>query len=160
MRRVPIVVTAVWLALSTWLVIWMLEKLLRADQQGRVLPLRDGADLVAPLLIGVAWGFYARAVGVLVRARRRGEALDVLQMVPAKGRVVEVHDSGITHEHIEGHPLRIRHVVVRVDPPGEEPFLGALVSDDDKVRIGDLLPLRYQPEDPDTVYADEGASTR
>ncbi|WP_396911140.1 hypothetical protein [Mycolicibacterium sp.] len=137
-----------------------LEKLLRTDQRTSVLPLRDEGDLIAPLLFGVAWGFASMLVGLLALTRRRRDAHDINQMTAATGRVIEIHPSGLAHARIEGQSLAIWHLIVRVDPPGEEPFLGVLATDDDTIQVGDAHPVRYRPEDPDVIYAADEATVR
>lgn len=153
MRRARVIAAVLWCALSSWLLVWVTEELVRTDQRLSVLPLRDSGDLVAPLMIGCAWGFTGMALGVLSRACRHAAAHDLSSAVTATGQVVEIHQAGISQWVTDDHSAPLVYVLVRVDPAGGEPFLGTLVTHAGAISVGDTVPVRYLAEDPDLLYA-------
>ncbi|MDQ0645797.1 hypothetical protein [Microbacterium murale] len=146
---IRIIVTAIWLLLSAWLLIWVGEGLFGVDQRSSILPFRGEDTLGAPIFIGVAWGLiltFGGTMGALIpRKRMRGEThLGV-------GRIVEVSRTGLTVNDVPQYDLFVR--VAAAD--GTE-FISRLRMLLDPVEQGAVepgipLPIRYSLADHDSV---------
>lgn len=150
---VRIIVTAIWLLLSAWLLIWVGEGLFGIDQRISILPFRGGDSISTPILIGVAWGTILTFGGMMSgmmggltsRSKVRGEThLGV-------GRIVEVNRTGLTINDVPQYEL-----FIRVAPAEGAPFVSRMKTLLDPVEQGAVepglpLPVRYSPTDHDTV---------
>ena len=147
---VRIVLWVIWLLLTAWLVIWTGEGLFGVDQRTSILPFSGEDTLLAPILIGVAWGviltFGMTFTGLGVRGRRlRGETQIGV------GRIVELAPTGLSVNDVPQYDL-----FIRVTPRAGGDFVGQLRSlipptDLATVQVGSPVPVRYSPADPDTV---------
>lgn len=146
---IRIIVTAVWLLLSVWLLIWAGEGLFGIDHRSSILPFMGDDTLGAPIFIGVAWGLiltFGGTIGALIpRKRLRGETqLGV-------GRIVEVSRTGLTVNDVPQYDL-----FVRVSAGDGTEFISQLRMLLDPVEQGSVepgipLPIRYSLTDHETV---------
>lgn len=146
---IRIIVMAVWLLLSAWLLIWVGEGLFGVDQRSSILPFSGEDAFGAPIFIGVAWGviltFGGTMGGLLQRTRMHGEThLGV-------GRIVEVSRTGLTVNEVPQYDLFVR--VAAAD--GTE-FISRLRMLLDPVEQGSVgpgipLPIRYSLTEHDSV---------
>lgn len=145
---IRVVFTVAWLLLSAWLAVWVGEGLFAADQRSSVLPFVGEDTLVAPIIIGVAWGLlltFGGVLGGLSRRRLRGET------EIGVGRIVDVARTGLTVNDVPQYDI-----FVRVTPRAAEDFIGQLRMLVDPTDAGALqvdlpLPVRYSLTDPDVV---------
>lgn len=144
-----IVFAIIWLLLSAWLVIWVGEGLFGVNQRQSILPFGGEETLVAPIMIGVAWGllltFGGSMSGLLRRKRVRGEPQIGV------GRIVEVSRTGLTVNDVPQYDL-----FIRVTPRTGDEFIGQLrmlvdASQFSVLQVGLALPVRYSVTDQDTV---------
>ncbi|MFC0674321.1 hypothetical protein [Brachybacterium hainanense] len=152
MKRAEIITALVWGVLSAWLGIWMIEKLFLPDQSRSILPLRDDTDLIAPLVIGVLWGFTSMILGVLAATRRNRAGLEDAQLAHAVGTVVETHDPGISHWDFDDRSHPVTFLIIQIDARDGGPLLGLLPVDGDLPDVGDTVPVRYAPGAPGVLY--------
>lgn len=146
---IRIIVTAIWLLLSAWLLIWAGEGLFGVNQRASILPFGGDDTLGAPILIGVAWGLILTFGGtmgsLLQRTKMRGETQ------VGVGRIVDVSRTGLTVNDVPQYEL-----FVRVTASDGTEFVGRLRMLLDPVRYGTVepglpLPIRYSLKDHDTV---------
>lgn len=146
---IRIILLVVWLLLSIWLLIWVGEGLFGVDQSTSILPFTGGDSLMAPILIGVAWGllltFGSTGLASLGRRQLRGEtALGV-------GRIVEAARTGLTVNDVPQYDI-----FLRVSPADGGEFVGAVrmlvpLTEVSAMQPGAPLPVRYSESDHDTV---------
>lgn len=144
-----IVVVVVWLLLSAWLVIWTGEGLFGVDARHSILPFSGEDTLLAPILIGVAWGltltFGGTMIGLAGRTTLRGDTQISV------GRIVELSRTGLSVNDVPQYDI-----FVRVTPGTDTDFVSQvrmLVDPADAValQIGQPLPVRYSLTDMDNV---------
>lgn len=144
-----IVFAIIWLLLSAWLVIWVGEGLFGVNQRQSILPFRGEDSLVAPIMVGVAWGllltFGGTMSGLIRRRRVRGDAQIGV------GRIVEVSRTGLTVNDVPQYDL-----FIRVTPRAGDEFVGQLrtlvnPTELGMLQVGMALPVRFSLTDQDTV---------
>lgn len=144
-----VIVLVIWLLLSAWLLLWVGLGLFGTDQRSSFLPFLSDDSLTAPIMIGTAWGilltFGGMMGGVGKRTKIRGESRVGI------GRIVEASRTGLTINDVPQYDL-----FVRVSEQDGTEFIGRVRMLLDPVEQGSVapglvLPVRYAPEDHDTV---------
>lgn len=143
------VLIVIWLLLSAWLVVWTAEGLFGVDQRRSILPFSGADTLLAPILIGVAWGLILTFGGTLSGLGRRRRPRGETQI--GVGRIVEMTRTGLTVNDVPQYDL-----FIRVTPGSGGDFvaqLRTLVDPGDIAALqpGNPLPVRYSMTDQDTV---------
>ncbi|MFJ4175892.1 hypothetical protein [Microbacterium sp. NPDC089696] len=145
-----IVLWVIWLLLTAWLVIWTGEGLFGVDQRTSILPFAGEDTLIAPILIGVAWGiiltFGMTFTGLGIRSKKIAGETQI-----GVGRIVELAPTGMSINDVPQYDL-----FIRVTPRIGGDFIGQLrglipPTDLAMLQIGSPIPVRYSPTDPDTV---------
>ena len=139
----------VWLLLSAWLIVWVLEGLFGVDQRHSILPFQGDGSSRPALFIGVAWGILPM-LGIFSPAgpgRRRARPDDRI----AVAKVIAVDATGTAINDVPQYDI-----FVRVSPDSGEDFIGQLrmlVTPDEQssLVIGAPLPVRFSSMKPDAV---------
>lgn len=144
-----IVFAVVWLLLSLWLLIWVGEGLFGVDQRRSILPFSGEDTLVAPILIGVAWGLMLTFGGMLLGFTGRKTPRGELRI--GVGTVVEISRTGLTVNDVPQYDI-----FIRVTPDAGDDFIAQLrmlvdASDFAALQVGNPMPVRYSLTDQDTV---------
>lgn len=147
---IRVVLWVIWLLLTAWLVIWTGEGLFGVNQRESILPFQGEDTLLAPILIGVAWGviltFGITMTGLGIRrAPLRGETR------VGVGRVVELAPTGMSINDVPQYDL-----FVRVSPREGGEFVAQLrrlipPTELSMLQVGNPIPVRYSTSDRDTV---------
>lgn len=141
--------TIVWLLLSAWLAIWVGEGLFGIDQRQSILPFMGGDTLMAPILVGVAWGLLLTFGSTLGSLGRRSTPRGDVQI--GVGRVVEVAQTGLTVNDVPQFDIFVR--VTASDGTESIGQMRTLLDAGDQatIRTGLPLPVRFSTDDPDVV---------
>jgi len=145
---IRIIVMAVWLLLSAWLLAWVGLGLFGVDQRSSFLPW-GGDNLTAPIMIGVAWGLILTFGGTFGALASRPRLRGGTQL--GVGRVVDVHRTGMTVNDVPQYELFVR--VAAVDRTEFISSIRMLLDpmEHGAVQPGLALPVRYSPDDHDTI---------
>ncbi|MFT4260563.1 hypothetical protein [Microbacterium sp.] len=146
---IRIALLIVWLLLSAWLLVWTGEGLFGVNQRRSILPFSGEDTLIAPIMIGVAWGVLLTFGGAMSGFGRRKKVRGEAQI--GVGRIVEVSRTGLIVNDVPQYDL-----FIRVSPAGGEEYISQLrmlvdASDLAMLQVGQPLPVRYSLTGQDTV---------
>jgi len=150
---IRIVIHVIWGTLTAWVVAQAMYRLFARDQSQAPWPLSPLDEVTTPTFVSTGWALACLLeVGLLI-ARRSRRASDLSAASTVVGEVVEVHDTGVSSFATSSEQSKeVRAVLVRIDPSGEEAFVGALCTHDSSLKPGDSVSVRYFPDNPDVLY--------
>ena len=150
----------IWLLLSAFLLIRVVESLTSPDQTTSVLPIPNitGSVDVPFLLAGVAWGTLLTfgSISASARPRIRGAGAGPRELAPAT--VIELGRTGVTINDVPQY-----EICLEVQPVAGEPFVSSVTElltapEAADLRPGRLLAVEYRPDAPDRLALSDPGS--